>query len=215
MRIAVVEYPPSLMLQGAISMNIYNINNLPSDFYVYAYLRETDSKTANSGTPYYIGKGSGHRAFFKNHRHVKTPKNKNNIIILEANMTEIGAFALERRMIRWYGRKDLGTGILANMTDGGDGIYNPNEITRKKIAAGQIGRKHSNAQKEKSRLSRLGKKRPNHSKAMSGSNNPMFGVPRDWNKGALGYKWYTNGTMSIMAEKCPDGFVPGRKRNKG
>jgi len=88
-------------------------------YYVYAYLRNKDSKTAKAGTPYYVGKGSGKRAWSKHH--FKLPTDESCIIVLEGDLTEVGALALERRMIRWYGRKDNGTGILRNMTDGGEG----------------------------------------------------------------------------------------------
>jgi len=86
------------------------------EYYTYAYLRE-------DGTPYYIGKGKGRRIFDKENRtSCPVPKDKRRIIFLKQNITEEQAFIHEIYMISVFGRKNNGTGILRNLTDGGEGF---------------------------------------------------------------------------------------------
>jgi hypothetical protein len=84
------------------------------EYYTYAYLRE-------DGTPYYIGKGKDDRAYSRKRNDIKPPRDKSRIIFLKKNLTEEKAFNHEIYMIALFGRKDLGTGILYNKTNGGDG----------------------------------------------------------------------------------------------
>jgi hypothetical protein len=182
------------------------------NFYVYAYLRNDD-------TPYYIGKGSNRRAASKDHL-VKVPNNQR-IIILENNLSELGAFALERRMIRWYGRKDLGTGILRNKTDGGEGVSSntmlgntnakggkgkpKSESHRKKISKANKGKAKTAEQKQKQSVTMQGRKQ-----------SPELIARRT--SATIGNRWWRNGNNSIKSRECPgEGWVLGRasfKKNK-
>jgi hypothetical protein len=84
----------------------------PNRFYTYAYLRI-------DGTPYYIGKGEGRRAYSKNHSVFVPPEER--ILFLKKYLLEEDAYQHETYMISVFGRKDLGTGILRNRTNGGEG----------------------------------------------------------------------------------------------
>ena len=94
-------------------------------FYTYAYLRE-------DGTPYYIGKGCGDRVNAK-HRFKLPPVERR--LILKEGLTEEEAHRHEVYLISVLGRKDKGTGILRNLTDGGEGVTGLKHsiITRNKI----------------------------------------------------------------------------------
>jgi hypothetical protein len=82
-------------------------------FYTYMWLRE-------DGTPYYVGKGSGKRAYTQwMHRQNPPPMGR---IVFYIAKDEADAFEIEKLLIWYYGRKDLGTGCLRNLTDGGEGI---------------------------------------------------------------------------------------------
>jgi hypothetical protein len=141
------------------AMNIYSKKNPPSGFYVYAYIRK-------NGTPYYIGKGSGKRAWAKSDRTVFSASDFSNVVILEHNLTDIGALAIERRMIRWYGRIDNGTGILRNKTDGGDGNAGwvmPTEV-KEKISESNKGRMRGYKFSDEQLKNRTGSKHWNYNK---------------------------------------------------
>jgi len=125
----------------------------PYRFYTYAYLRK-------DSTPYYIGKGVGNRLYVKHQKGIKLPNDKNRIIFLKQNLTEEEAFKHEKYMIAVFGRKDLGTGILHNRTDGGEGHSNPSLETIEKRVKQLKGKKRS--EKIKKKMSDAAKGRSNY-----------------------------------------------------
>jgi hypothetical protein len=122
-------------------MSIYD------SYYVYAYLRKSNF------TPYYIGKGKGNRINEK-HKGISIPKDKFLRVILESNLTNLGACALERRYIRWYGKKDSGFGMLINKTDGGDGWFSKHtQETKNKFSQQRKGIPRPRTKEHQNKLS--------------------------------------------------------------
>jgi hypothetical protein len=123
------------------------MNNI---YYVYAYLRAKDSENGPIGSPYYIGKGKGLRAYNRDRSGRKPPKDKSQIMILADGLTEQDAFEKEKALIAFYGRIVNGTGCLRNITEGGEGVS----------GARWKRKPFSKEHRERLRISHLGPGRP-------------------------------------------------------
>lgn len=125
--------------------------------YLYLHRRRTD------GRPFYIGISKGSPVgtprlldFHKRSVLWKRIAKKHGVIcdILAMGVSFDYAKVLEKQYIELYGRLNIGTGVLANLTDGGDGCsgFTPTEEHRKKISEALKGHP-----------------------GMSGKDNPFFG----------------------------------------
>lgn len=106
-------------------------------FYAYLWLRE-------DRTPYYAGKGCENRAFIKGIGHRQYPPQDRSRVILFPQASEAAAFALECALIRFFGRKDINTGCLRNVTEGGEGIsgYRHTADAKTRMSCHRIGNKY-------------------------------------------------------------------------
>lgn len=148
-------------------------------FYSYLWLRRDLS-------PYYAGKGKADRAFVKDRHKVLPPKEKWRILIYP-HSSESNALEHEKFLIAIFGRKDNGTGILHNLTNGGE---NPprrtephTEERRKRIRESNINTyrsqkirdKISRANKGRVRSAKTRQKLSEIGKTLLGAKNPFFG----------------------------------------
>ncbi len=123
-------------------------------FYAYIWMRSSNTNGWPVGSPYYIGKGCGNRAFVRADHRLKVPKELKYIQVIPCR-DEGSAFETEKFFIKYYGRLDLRTGCLRNLTSGGEGItsegFSPE--VREKMSKARLGkplyktRGHKNYQK--------------------------------------------------------------------
>ena len=186
-------------------------------FYVYTYLRE-------DGTPYYVGKGSGERAYKKWGKGIKPPKEESRIVIIEDNLDEQTAFKLEKELISKYGRKDLGTGILYNQTNGGDGSSGhktkgwkwSEESKSKRRGNGNPAYGKSTSQLQKETASIIHKNRPRSEETRKKQSESLLGRDITWAhkiSTALKGKKQDPAIVAKRAESCRQTWVAKKALN--
>jgi len=120
-------------------------------FYVYVY---RDPRPLKLGQPVYVGKGTGDRdlSHWSRGSHNKPfqdfishLKQRNFVAVCERvfeTENEEEAFAKEMELIKLYGRRDLKTGTLFNLTDGGEGPSGYIKSEEQKAADGRFTKEH-------------------------------------------------------------------------
>ncbi len=141
-------------------------------YYIYLH------KTQDSGEVFYVGKGTRYKwkGFQRGYELKRRSKFWNSVVCKHGVVVEIvfetcsekDAFSVEIDLIKKYGRRDIGTGSLVNMTNGGEGMSGHKqrpETIAKKIAS-MRGRVIPDDVRRKI------------SQSLSGDRNPLYGKPR-------------------------------------
>lgn len=116
---------------------------------------------------FYIGICDDHRKSIRPYSHYNRNKFWHNIVnkagyIVEITHSDIiweEACVIEKYLISFYGRRDLKTGILVNLTDGGEGVINLvyTETAREKMSKAKLGKAASLETRHKMSLAKKGK----------------------------------------------------------
>ena len=137
------------------------------------------------GEVFYVGIGNEKRPYSKDSRnqfwHNVVKKYPDyGVEVVATGLCWETACELEELMILEYVRRDLGTGTLVNLTNGGDGVKNPSEETRQKMGAARKGKVVSKESRQKMSTAQKGKKLTKETRqkigaAQSGENSPWYG----------------------------------------
>jgi hypothetical protein len=145
--------------------------------YVYTHTR------LDTNEIFYVGIGLQDNYKRASFRYSRT-KHWNNIVkkcgwkvdIVADKLTWEDACKKEIELIKKYGRVDLGTGTLVNLTDGGEGPLNriTTPETRAKMSKTRKGAKCTDEHKEKTRLSMLGKNKKKIVNVLTEARQPPY-----------------------------------------
>lgn len=221
-----------------------------TNYYTYLY------RNPETQEPFYVGMGKRNRKF----DHLKEAKtrpeptageHKLNTIrkilangkepiieIVKDNITREEAVELEIQLIARYGRKDNGTGILTNQTDGGDGTRGWSQEAKLVVSErnrklgitppAQKGRKQNRDPKFNmipARVVSTGEKIKAAPNDIRWGTGEIVGINKgvvqdsEWRKknaeGVSKLKWWNNGSKCIRSVECPGvDYVLGRGKVK-
>jgi len=120
------------------------------------------------------------------------------IIIYQDNLLEQDAFELEKELITFYGRKDINTGCLCNLTGGGEGsgghTWYPSEETKNAISVAKKGIPFTEGHKKNLSIAHIGVSNGSCSEETKNAiRNAQKGIP----KGPLSDKHKKNISISL------------------
>lgn len=221
-----------------------------NNFYVYA-LKRPDKFLDNEPQPFYIGKGQGNRMYehlgldgcnpYKDNIIRKLMRLELEIICekLIENLTEEEAFEKEIELITFYGKYNNG-GLLANLTDGGNGISgmvhsektkqkmskshkgkkhyfygkHHSKETKQKIRESQEGKNHTKETKQKMSEAQLGEKNHNYGKHLSDECKRKISKAKKGKNNPMFGKCHTDEAKQKMSESLKKHYLAKKLQNE-